>query len=60
MVQVLHHGLVDPLPQVPAAAVLDAGQGHLAPGGHRLLGTQQAAALRAKLSLALDICQCKT
>ena len=43
MVQVLDNALVDTLPELPAAAVLDAGQGHLGPGG--LLGTQQSAHL---------------
>ena len=43
MVQILDNAPVDPLPEVTAAAVLDAGQGHL--GG--LLGTQQSTHLRA-------------
>ena len=47
MIQVLDNALVDSLPEVPAAAVLDAGQGHLGPRG--LLGTQEPAHLGAKL-----------
>ena len=47
MIQVLDNAPVDPLPEVPAAAVLDAGQGHLGPGG--LLGAQESAHLSAKL-----------
>ena len=43
MVQVLDNALVDTLPELPAAAVLDAGQGHFGLGG--LLGTQQSAHL---------------